>query len=269
MTIPSLFDFPVLFSLLIGFTIGFFGGGGSILSVPVLVYVCTIEPILATAYSLFIVGISALFGAIDYGNKKLIEFKTGIIFAVPSVIAVYFTRLLLIPALPERMFVFIGNGIKKENAILILFALTMIMAAFFMLYGKREDPDYDKKLNIPFVVIEGAAVGVLTGLIGAGGGFLIVPSLVLLTGMPIKKAIGTSLFIISLKSLIGFIGDIQLQVSIDWVFLLKFAAFSTVGIFLGSNISRRSKAANLKKGFAAFILFMGVMMLLNELILSN
>jgi len=252
---------------MIGFTVGFFGGGGSILAVPVLVYACRIEPILSTAYSLFIVGVSALFGAFDYGNKKLIDFKTGIIFAIPSIIAVYLTRLLLIPALPERLFTFVGNGIQKDNAILILFSIVMIIAALSMMFAKRQDPEFYKKLNLGLVILEGIGVGVLTGIIGAGGGFLIVPALVLLTGMPIKKAIGTALFIISLKSLLGFVGDLQMQPFIDWGFLLKFTAISTIGIFLGSNISRRAKAANLKKGFAIFILVMGVLMLIKELFL--
>jgi len=267
--IPSLFDFPYFFALLIGFTVGFFGGGGSILSVPVLVYACSVEPILATAYSLFIVGVSALAGAFDYGIKKLIEFKVGVIFAIPSIIAVYLTRRFLIPALPDRLFEFIGNGIQKDNAILILFSIVMIIAALSMMFAKRQDPDFYKKLNIPLVVLEGAGVGVLTGIVGAGGGFLIVPGLVLLTGMPIKKAIGTTLFIISLKSLLGFVGDLQTQAFIDWPFLLKFTLISTIGIFIGSNISRRAKAANLKKGFAGFILIMGIIMLLKEIFLSE
>ncbi len=208
----------------IGISLGLIGGGGSILTVPVLVYLMGISPVTATAYSLFIVGFSSLIGGINYARKGLVDYKTGIVFTIPAFIAVYLTRLLLIPALPKTWF-FIGNlEITLSIGIMVIFALLMIAASYSMIKDRKtlkEDLNSTKvpqKFNYSLIIVEGLVVGTLTGLVGAGGGFLIIPALVILAKLPMKEAIGTSLLIIAVKSLIGFVGDVQAGGNIDWRF---------------------------------------------------
>ncbi len=256
----------------IGLSLGLIGGGGSILTVPVLVYLLAVEPVLATAYSLFIVGLSSLIGGINYARKGLVDFKTGIVFTIPAFIAVYSTRMWIVPALPDTWFN-IGNlVVTKDVGILLLFALLMIFASYSMIKDKKkstetEDENQKPKFNYPMILVEGAVVGVLTGLVGAGGGFLIIPALVLFAKLPMKMAVGTSLLIIAAKSLIGFIGDIQADQPIDWTFLLIFSAISIVGIFAGSYLSNFIDGNKLKKGFGWFVLVMGSFMIIKELFL--
>lgn len=255
-------------AIVMGFTLGLLGGGGSILTVPIMVYVLAIEPILATAYSLFVVGATATVGAFRKSKLGLVDWKTGLIFAVPSLVAVFFTRYTLVPAIPEQLFELGSFILSKEIAIMIFFALVMLLAAYSMIRGRKEGPMEKKELNIPLVLVEGLIVGVVTGLVGAGGGFLIVPALVLLVGLEIKIAVGTSLIIIAIKSLIGFLGDLGSGQAIDWSFLLSFSAFSVLGMFLGIYATQFVKPQALKKGFGWFVLAMGIFILLKETVLK-
>lgn len=256
-----------LLAFIIGTTLGLVGGGGSILTVPVLVYIAGIEPVAATAYSLFIVGITSLVGSIDYASRKLIDYKTALFFAVPSFIAVYITRLYIMPALPAYFL-----GIEKGFAIMILFALLMIGAAYSMITSKCdvqwEEETKAISYNVPLILIEGMVVGVLTGLVGAGGGFLIIPALVLLARLPMKLAVGTSLLIIAAKSLIGFVGDIQAGVAIQWNYLLLFAAITIAGIFAGGFLSRKINPCQLRHGFGWFVVVMSLFILVKEIFLK-
>ncbi|MCA6073563.1 sulfite exporter TauE/SafE family protein [Fulvivirga sedimenti] len=257
---------------IIGLSLGLIGGGGSILTVPVLVYLLSVEPVLATAYSLFIVGLSSLIGGINYARKGLVDFKTGIVFTIPAFIAVYSTRMWIVPALPDNWFNLGNLAVTKDVGILLLFALLMIFASYSMIKDKKkpaenEDENQKPKFNYPMILIEGAVVGVLTGLVGAGGGFLIIPALVLFAKLPMKMAVGTSLLIIAAKSLIGFIGDIQADQPIDWTFLMIFSSISIVGIFAGSYLSTFIDGNKLKKGFGWFVLVMGSFMIVKELFL--
>lgn len=260
-------------AMLIGISLGLIGGGGSILTVPVLVYLLSVEPVLATAYSLFIVGISSLIGGINYARKGLVNFKTGIVFTIPAFIAVYLTRLWLVPALPDHWFNLGNVDVTKDVGILLLFALLMLFASYSMIKDKKKpegvenDEEVEPHFNIPMIVLEGTVVGVLTGLVGAGGGFLIIPALVLFAKLPMKMAVGTSLLIIAAKSLIGFIGDIQADQPIDWTFLIIFSSISIVGIFVGSWLSTFIHGSKLKKGFGWFVLVMGAFMIVKELFL--
>lgn len=251
-----------------GFTLGLLGGGGSILTVPILVYVLAIEPVLATAYSLFVVGATATVGAFRKSKLGLVDWKTGLLFAVPSLVAVFFTRYTLVPAIPEVLLDLGSFTFSKEIAIMVFFALVMLVAAYSMIRGRKESQAEEKDLNIPLILVEGLVVGVVTGLVGAGGGFLIVPALVLLVGLEIKIAVGTSLIIIAIKSLIGFLGDLGSGQEIDWYFLSLFSAFSVLGMFLGIYATQFVKPQALKKGFGWFVLAMGIFILLKETVLK-
>ena len=255
-------------ALLIGVTLGLIGGGGSILTVPILVYLFYLDPVTATAYSLFVVGVTALGGTIRSIQKKQVDFRTGIVFAIPSFIAVYLTRKILIPVLPESIFEIGGFTMTKDLAIMVFFSLIMLLSAYYMI--KRGGLGFEKNPIMEFqylsLIIQGGIVGVLTGIVGAGGGFLIIPALVLWTGLPMKKAIGTSLMIIAIKSLIGFIGDVE-NMPIDWGFLLIFTGISFVGIFIGIYLSHFVEGYRLKKAFGWFVLFMSIYILFKEFFL--
>ena len=253
-------------ALIIGVTLGLIGGGGSILTVPVLVYLLSINPVTATAYSLFVVGTSSLVGAANYMKKKLVDFRTATVFAIPAFIAVYATRKFLVPAIPEHIFTLWGFEVTKGIGIMLFFAVIMIVASISMIKdnGKKELLETKVIYNYPLIIIEGIVVGVLTGIVGAGGGFLIIPALVLLAKLPMKKAVATSLLIIAVKSLIGFIGDVQ-NLEIDWVFLLIFTGISVLGIFLGGYLNRFIDGKKLKKGFGWFVLIMGIYIVWKEI----
>ncbi len=254
-------------AVVMGFTLGLLGGGGSILTVPILVYVLGVDPVLGTAYSLFVVGSSAVIGGWRKHVQGLVEWKTGLLFAAPALVAVFLTRYYLVPAIPEELFA-IGNfHFTKSIAIMSFFGVVMLIASYSMIKTRKEkEGSGPKPFNLPLILLEGLVVGTITGLVGAGGGFLIVPALVLLVGMPIKKAVGTSLIIIAIKSLIGFLGDIGSGQPIDWSFLLMFTAFSIVGMFIGIYATRFVAPTKLKKGFGWFVLIMGVFIIIKELL---
>ena len=255
-------------AIIIGVTLGLIGGGGSILTVPVLVYIMGINPVLATAYSLFIVGLSALVGAFKNGKLGNIDYKTGFVFALPSFIAVYYTRRILVPAIPQEIFSLNRFELTKDMGVMLFFAFVMFLAAISMIKGRAASTSVkNKDFNYPLIIIEGLFVGAITGLVGAGGGFLIIPALVLLAGLPMKKAVGTSLMIIAIKSLIGFTGDLANELVIDWEFLFSFSALSVVGIILGTYLSKSIQGDKLKKGFGYFVLMMAITVIIKELVL--
>jgi uncharacterized membrane protein YfcA len=253
-------------AVLIGVVLGLIGGGGSILTVPILVYVLGINPVLATAYSLFVVGATALVGAVKNIYKGLVDFKTAIVFSIPAFIAVYLTRKYLVPAIPNELFKLADFTLTKNMGIMLFFAVIMLIAAFAMIKTKKQVEVVNEKvkLNIPLIVAEGFVVGILTGIVGAGGGFLIIPALVLLAKLPMKKAVATSLLIISVKSLIGFLGDVQ-NLTLDWTFLILFTLCAVGGIFLGIYLSNFIDGKKLKKSFGWFVLVMAFYILYKEL----
>lgn len=256
--------FGYIGAVFIGLILGLTGGGGSILTVPILVYVMLLNPITATAYSLFIVGTTSVFGAIQNYRKNLVDIKNGFLFAVPSFTAIYLTRRFIVPEIPaiiiEKPFLLL-----KSTFLMVFFAIIMIFAALSMLKKKKMNLGEPKVVSMPFLIIQTFIIGLVIGLVGAGGGFLIIPSLVLFANLPMKKAIGTSLFIMAMNSLIGFMGDVQ-NLDIDWVFLLSFTSLSVVGIFIGIYLNRFVNEAQLKKGFAYFVLVMAMFILYKEFI---
>lgn len=253
-------------ALIVGIVLGLIGGGGSILTVPILVYLIGLNPVTATAYSLFVVGTTSLFGAAQNFKNKMVDMRTAIIFTIPAFIAVYLTRRYLVPAIPDSLFSLFGFEITKNIFIMLFFALIMLLASVSMIKTKKKSKSEEKPItyNIPLIIIEGLLVGMLTGIVGAGGGFLIIPALVLLANLPMKLAVGTSLVIIAAKSLIGFIGDVQ-NLIIDWTFLLSFTAVSIIGILIGVYATKFISGEKLKKGFGWFTLLMALYILYREL----
>lgn len=252
-------------AILIGLSLGLIGGGGSILTVPILVYLLGIEAAeTAPAYSLFVVGTASLIGAIIKHKQGFVDVKTAIIFGVPAIIAVYITRRFLVPEIPDEIFIRDGFVFTKRIFVMGLFAILMILASISMIKGRKEMvQDVERKFNYPLILIEGVLVGVLTGLVGAGGGFIIIPALVMLSNLPMKKAIGTSLAIIAAKSLLGFLGDLSV-ITIDWKLLLGFTALAVIGIFIGNQLSHKIDGSKLKKGFGWFVLVMGIIIIFKE-----
>jgi uncharacterized membrane protein YfcA len=269
MTFDLLTIFGLLASSVIGISLGLIGGGGSILTVPVLVYLFNVDPVLATAYSLFIVGLSSLVGAFPKYKAGMIDLKTALVFGVPSIIAVFLTRKVLVPAIPVTLFEVAGISVTKALAMMILFAVLMVAASVSMIRDKKKeevDSNEPRVFNYPMILLEGAVVGVLTGLVGAGGGFLIIPALVMLSKLPMKQAVGTSLLIIAAKSLIGFTGDVMENADqMDWTLLSVVTALAIIGIFIGNQLSKKIDGAALKKGFGWFVLVMGIYIIIKEL----
>ncbi|NNF01370.1 MAG: sulfite exporter TauE/SafE family protein [Bacteroidia bacterium] len=255
-------------AVLIGVTLGLIGGGGSILTVPVLVYLFSVDPVTATGYSLFIVGVSAAIGAYKKYRLGLTVIKVGIVFGIPSLLGVFLARSFLLPAIPEVLFNIGNTTVDKGMAIMVFFAIVMLLASYSMIKPSEQikPSEIKKKWNYPLIALEGVVVGIFTGLVGAGGGFLIVPALIFLTGLPMKWAVGTSLMIIAIKSILGFTGDIISGVDIDWLLLFIITILSVVGIFIGSHFSNRVKGSSLKKGFGWFVLVMGVFVILKEVL---
>jgi len=254
-------------AVLIGISLGLIGGGGSILTVPVLVYILGVDPVLATAYSLFVVGSTSLVGAGTFMKKGLVDYKTAVVFAVPSFVTVFLTRKFIVPSLPDPLFSHGDVLFSKSVGIMIFFAVVMLAASISMIRNKKCvdcDENQPIRFNFPMIALEGSVVGLVTGIVGAGGGFLIIPALVLLARLPMKMAVGTSLLIIAAKSLIGFLGDVTTQ-EIDWEILLIFTGLSVVGIFIGSALSKKINEQALKKGFGWLVLLMGIYIIGKEL----
>ena len=248
----------------IGLILGILGGGGSILSIPILVYLFRIDAVIASAYSLFIVGATSFVGAIPKYRDHLVNIRTGFIFGVPSIISIFSTRKWIVPAIPEIIFQSGEFILTKRILLLGFFALLMILASFSMVKAKREIKSDQIKIQWFLVVLEGLLIGFLTGLVGAGGGFLIIPALVFLTGLPFKTAVGTSLFIIAINSLTGFLGDV-FNYQMDWQFLFTITFLATIGILIGNKLQYKVSAIRLRIAFGWMTLIMGTFILVKEI----
>ena len=250
---------------LIGVSLGLTGGGGSILTMPVLVYLFGVSPVMAAAYSLFIVGSSSLVGAAGKIREQLVSMRSVLYFGMPSLLAVFVTRKWLMPALPDVFFSAGGLSFSKSLFTLLLFSVLMILAGVAMI-RKQTVRQTDETMTIHPVRIgmQGILTGLITGMLGAGGGFLIVPALMWQLKLPVKTAIGSSLVIIAINSLVGFTGD-MMNYSIEWSLMLPIAALSIAGIFIGNRLQQHIQPEALKKGFGWFVLVMGIYIIVKEL----
>lgn len=253
-------------AIAIGVSLGMIGGGGSILTIPLLVYIFGVDPILATVYSLFIVGSTSLVGGIPKYTQGLVNLKTALLFGIPSIMSVLLTRAFIAPAIPDPI-LRIGNfHLTKPVFLMLLFAALMIGASLSMIKGektRRKVGGTDYKISLIF--LEGILVGLLTGLVGAGGGFLIIPALIMFGRLPMKTAVGTSLIIIAANSSIGFLGGLaHHREDIQWKFMITITLLAISGIFIGHRISKKWDGEKLKKNFGRIILVLGIMILLNE-----
>ena len=255
---------------MVGISLGLIGGGGSILMVPILVYVFLLNPVMATSYSLFVVGSTSLLGAFNNYRKGLVSIKTALLFGLTSITTVFITRKLIMPAIPDLLFSIGSFQVRHGLATMLLFAILMFSASIAMIRGSREVIQVDSaatSADAAKILLYGVLIGLATGFLGAGGGFLIIPALVLILKMPMKKAVGTSLLIIALNSLIGFTGDLG-HVVIDWKFLLIISAIAITGVFIGGALSKKIPGEKLRKAFGWFVLAMGIYIIIKELFLK-
>jgi len=257
-------------ALFMGVLLGLLGGGGSILNVPALVYLASIEPMRATAFSLFIVGTTASIGMLNAALKKELHIASVLVFAVPSLIAVWVTRQWIVPTVPDILFQTDYLTVSKNIALMLLFAAVMILAAQNMIRQPCFNCDATqadiKYFDIPSMIAKGIGIGFLTSLVGAGGGFLIVPALITSAKLPFRLAVGSSLAIIAINSLIGFMGDTQVLEISDWNFLIGFTLLAIVGIVGGSWLNKYIKGAKLKKIFGWFTLVIALIMVATEIL---
>lgn len=259
-------------SILIGISLGLVGSGGSILTVPVLVYLMDVNPLLATTSSLFIVGSTSLVGGLRAYSKKIVDFRAVTEFGIPSIFSIFITRHYVLPALPDHFFTIGKVAVSKEMFLMVIFAILMLAASFSMIRNSEAESPAGQagtgrtSSSLPLVLL-GLFVGVVTGLLGAGGGFLIIPSLVLFLRLPMKIAVGTSLLIIAINSLLGFLFSLK-QFDYNWTILTVFTVLAIIGLFIGSKLAEKISGNSLKKGFGWFVLVMGIYIIVKELFIK-
>ena len=241
-----------LAALFMGFVLGLLGGGGGILTVPILVGFFGLSATAATGSSLFVVGLTSLLGAIQGLIKKQVELLPALLLAIPSMIGAITARKFLVPMIPSHIL-----GLTKDQVLLTAFAILMIVIGVKMLLKKKEGPE--PKHNPALVIVCGLAIGLLSGTLGAGGGFLILPVLTLLLSIELERAIPTSLAVITIQSLGGFTGE--LGKPIDWKLLLSVAAFALIGLGTGLLLRERAPRKTLQLAFAYLVFVVAVWMI--------
>lgn len=242
----------VVLAVVVGISLGMLGGGGSILTVPLLVYVAGLDAKVAIAASLFVVGVTSLAGMVSHARQGRVMWRTGLIFGLAGMVGAYSAGLV--------------GGHLPGNVLLIAFAVMMVATSLAMLRGRRTPPAHksaDGELPVKRIVIDGLVVGVATGLVGAGGGFLVVPALVLLGGLPMSVAVGTSLLVIAMKSFAGLAGYLS-SVELPWGLVLSVTAAAVVGSVIGGRLAGKVPEARLRQAFGWFVLVMGVFVLVQQ-----
>jgi uncharacterized membrane protein YfcA len=249
-------------SLLIGLSLGLIGSGGSILTVPVLIYLFGVDAITAAGYSLFIVGITSTIGSIDKWQKKLINIRTALLFGLPSIITISITRAYFIPFVPDIIVENSHLTLSKSSAMMILFSMLMVVAALKMLNNKTINEHHES--NNYKLIFQGSMVGIISGMIGVGGGFMIIPVLTLYANVPINIAVGTSLLIIAMNATIGFFAGVDFN-STNWMLIISILFVSIIGLYIGNYLSSKTDNDFLKKLFARFVLLIGIIIFIYEL----
>jgi uncharacterized membrane protein YfcA len=244
--------------LFVGGSLGLIGGGGAILTVPIMVYLFKIPAVVATSYSLFVVGLSSLFGVLRYHKERLVDYRTAVVFSLPSFLGTYLARRVFMPWIPDTILQFGDASLSKDRLVMVVFACVMVGASWSMIRGTKIGRVVDTRGHSWTLAGLGLVVGFVAGFVGAGGGFLIIPALVVTCGIPMQTAVGTSLLIIAANSLTGFSGDLIAGVNLDWLFLLKATGMALIGIFLGSSAARYVPSSKLKPAFGWFVLISGV-----------
>lgn len=255
----------LLLAIVVGVTLGMIGSGGSILTVPILVYILGVNPVLATTYSLLIIGTTSMIGAIKGVREKTIDFNKVIYFGLPSMITVFVVRSYILPLVPEDIY-FAGYSFHQDNVLMVLFASIMILSSLPMIKGRKEiDMNPVERENLLYVAVQGVLVGFVTGVVGAAGGFLIIPVLINSFGLSLKRAVSTSLLLITINSAIGLLGDMDKFVVFDWHLIIAYIILSIIGLFIGFKLSSRIDNSVLKKGFGFGILLVSIGILIHEL----
>lgn len=252
-------------SILIGIVLGLIGGGGSILTVPVLVYLFEINPENATSYSLFIVGVTAMVGVYRHSLMGNLKLKPAVVFAFPSVFSVLLTRKILLPLIPNQIGGLRDFVISKDVLIMVVFAILMIWASIMMIKNTKKRADVFQIIDYKKLAFFGFLIGFLIGFLGAGGGFLIIPALLFFANLPMKQAVGTSLLIIFINSTIGFAGDVFAGIRLDYGLLFSVSGIAICGMFIGTALSKKIEGERLKPFFGWFVLLMGLCIVFKEL----
>lgn len=253
-------------ALLTGLILGLLGGGGALLSIPVLVYLFHLDASVATGYSLFLVAVTASIGAVQNIRKKMVDYQAVLYYGIPSVISVYCMRRFVMPNLPD-VILNIGNyAVGKNHFILFILSIVMFGAGYKMFTAKdspqeNEVPHPNQYIKLMLLAM---MIGSFLGLVGAGGGFLMIPALVYFANLPMKRAVSTSLVLVAVNSFIGFLGDVHSNQNMDWKFLMLFSAFSVVGVFVGFYLQSKIDGQRLKKYFGGFMMLMAVFIVMKE-----
>jgi len=267
-------------SIGIGLSLGLIGGGGSILTIPILVWFFHIDPVLASTYSLFVVGFTSLAGSISHFRKGNVNVSLSLILGIPSLIVIFIMRKWIMPALPEHITTIGRFELTRPVLLMLVFACLMLTASILMIRKTAppakssqmptaahnpQPPNGPPPASLPRLIGLSLLIGAITGFVGVGGGFLIIPSLVLFARLPMKTAVGTSLLIMTLSSLLGVLGDISRPIAIDYSFLSTFSAFAVTGVLAGSYLNKYVNDIRLKPLFGWFVLSMGIAVLINTL----
>lgn len=246
----GVFALALVLSLFIGLSLGLLGGGGSILTTPILVYALGVEPKAAIATSLVVVGITSLSGVVQHARLRNVEWRTGFTFGAAGMVGAFAGGKLA--------------GFLEARTLMVAFAGMMLVTAAAMFRGRKEPSADAPAPSLLRVVLYGLGVGSITGLVGAGGGFVVVPALALLGRLSMHRAIGTSLLVITLNTAAGFLGHLG-HVEVDWRLAALVSTSAVVGSLVGSRLAPRVPAAALRRGFAVFVLFMGAFVLYRQL----
>jgi uncharacterized protein len=250
----------------IGVVLSLMGGGGSLLSVPILVYLFSLDIVTASSYSLFIVGTTSLLGAWLKQKEQRVDLRSGMMFSASSVVAIFLARKWILPWIPEELLSLNSILITKRALILTIFALLAITSSLIILLRPTWHSVDQGKQRLKFLLPVGFTTGMLVGLVGVGGGFLILPSLIIFARLPFKIAVGTTLLVIGFNSLLGFLGDVM-NYPIHWLFLLIITGLATLGMWLGNVCGEKIPVNYLRVTFGWIMLIVAIGIIVKEVIL--